>query len=975
MAKKQEKKAPNFKILIIVIAISIIVFLGSFFGVKILSKNKNDSETMSFAEAKEQSQKMAKEAKEQADKTRQQINDLQNYVSIKDENIKKQIEKELEGKVKSEIYKQYEQLPQEEKDKVDAIPREEDIPMDVIDDIIEKQEEMEIPSKYSLQDVIDIKVEDQGNRGLCWDFAAVKSLETFLSLHEKKDYDFSEQHVNYMTSNLLYGSSREIDGGGTFSDFEKYLLQSGVVLEKDVPYEKDYDEQSYSKFIDMEPVKIVTETVNFPSVGKDPQVSSPETIVSDEELQKFRNTVKKHIMQNGSVFTAIDSHAYSDVINPRFIFRSKEYTGLKMTNHAISIVGWDDSFPKERFKFYSDGKEILPEHDGAYIALNSWGTRYTDENGNSTGYFYISYDDIFVEQFMSGIISAELNESTAIEFDSIKSKDIKNIIAKKYYYGLKEKDNKQYVTNLLLNKITNLVIKDAENFNLEDLKMFKNLSGLTINNSNLTSIDKLPNFVNLYYINLNNNKISNIDKLANYSSLKSIMVSNNQIEDVSNLNNLSLSMADFSGNSGIKGYGKLDVKYYSLDDIDENELEAFDYKPDYLSLSNNNLSDLTELKNNNLSYVDISKNPITNLDVFKEDPAERNIESSGSGGHQTSLSIVFTDSELTDITMFNNLKANYLTLSRNKFTSLKDFEPGTQLSELILSNNEIQNLDEFKINDNLSYLDLGNNKISDISSFDSKNISTLTLTGNKNIKGYGNLKVNYLQIDNCNISELENLNDTIRLLNISNNQLEDISVLSSAENLNTLWFNNNKKEVHGSLNSNVETISIKDTSFSKDFNWKCSGLNSVETTDIHFDKNLIKENGYITYSKMDFTPETISDILDETHNVYLQECSLTLKANKQNDMVDISKLPFISTYYYNINLESQTDNVAISRDRKKLIILDQSVNEIKENMNFQIDSKYIYTTVKIELKDSSNIMGSIRNIFHKIVDSVIGAIS
>ena len=126
---------------------------------------------------------------------------------------------------------------------------------------------------------------------------------------------------------------------------------------------------------------------------------------------------------------------------------------------------------------------------------------------------------------------------------------------------------------------------------------------------------------------------------------------------------------------------------------------------------------------------------------------------------------------------------------------------------------------------------------------------------------------------------------------------------------------------------------------------------------------------------MDFTPETISDILDETHNVYLQECSLTLKANKQNDMVDISKLPFISTYYYNINLESQTDNVAISRDRKKLIILDQSVNEIKENMNFQIDSKYIYTTVKIELKDSSNIMGSIRNIFHKIVDSVIGAIS
>ena len=35
-----------------------------------------------------------------------------------------------------------------------------------------------LPKKFNLADIIDIKVEDQGNLGLCWAFAAIKSLET-----------------------------------------------------------------------------------------------------------------------------------------------------------------------------------------------------------------------------------------------------------------------------------------------------------------------------------------------------------------------------------------------------------------------------------------------------------------------------------------------------------------------------------------------------------------------------------------------------------------------------------------------------------------------------------------------------------------------------------------------------------------------------------------------------------------------------
>lgn len=57
------------------------------------------------------------------------------------------------------------------------------------------------------------------------------------------------------------------------------------------------------------------------------------------------------------------------------------YTGSSSANHAITIVGWNDSFDRNRFK-------QVPSGDGAFIVKNSWGESWGDG-----GYFYISYYD------------------------------------------------------------------------------------------------------------------------------------------------------------------------------------------------------------------------------------------------------------------------------------------------------------------------------------------------------------------------------------------------------------------------------------------------------------------------------------------------------------------------------------------------------------------------------------------------------
>lgn len=78
-----------------------------------------------------------------------------------------------------------------------------------------------------------------------------------------------------------------------------------------------------------------------------------------------------------------------------------------MPNHAVTIVGWDDGYPASNFTGTVSGS---PEGDGAWLVKNSWGSDafysdrgypeddsmkwgLPDEDGNASGFFWLSYYD------------------------------------------------------------------------------------------------------------------------------------------------------------------------------------------------------------------------------------------------------------------------------------------------------------------------------------------------------------------------------------------------------------------------------------------------------------------------------------------------------------------------------------------------------------------------------------------------------
>ena len=234
-----------------------------------------------------------------------------------------------------------------------------------------------LPSSYDSRSKGYITpVRDQDPFGTCWAFGALASGEA--SLVKKgivnSSIDLSELHLAYFfyhpkadplgntNGDTIYNYTYQnyLDSGGN-NFFTMFALSKwvGAAAEKTAPYSTTY-----------------VSSLNSSLAYKDTAHLQNARFVNTKD----RTSVKNLIMQYGAVSTNMYyDHAFFNDTTSAYLTTNISFGN----NHIVTLIGWDDHYPKENFNFIN-----RPTGNGAWIVKNSYGTDYGDN-----GYFYISYED------------------------------------------------------------------------------------------------------------------------------------------------------------------------------------------------------------------------------------------------------------------------------------------------------------------------------------------------------------------------------------------------------------------------------------------------------------------------------------------------------------------------------------------------------------------------------------------------------
>ena len=241
-------------------------------------------------------------------------------------------------------------------------------------------------SNFNLKSIIpqNVVIRNQEQTGSCWAFASLSSLETNLALTNYKSgknttkvYDYSERHMDYTSSSDSFsdgtnesGYKREVDSGGNWFYAESYLTNgTGAIDEVQMQFKNFNIEGKKISLSDIQNKKVtsqVYDTVEFADYLGD-------NINSTTSMQ-IKNQIKQHIQDYGAVFATIygaqltDNSCYNNETGALYCKRvgNTDY----LPDHAISIVGWNDTYGVENFK-----EGLKPENPGAWIIRNSWGEK------------------------------------------------------------------------------------------------------------------------------------------------------------------------------------------------------------------------------------------------------------------------------------------------------------------------------------------------------------------------------------------------------------------------------------------------------------------------------------------------------------------------------------------------------------------------------------------------------------------------
>ena len=334
----------------------------------------------------------------------------------------------------------------------------------------QKSEQKEFSLKSIISDNIIIK--NQMNTNTCLSFATLSGLETNLALkdyynktdeqEEVRKYDFSERHMAYSMSQSFkegnvnkYGYSSKVSDGASLYMGVSYLTNGqGAVNESDMEFQNNEDDISIKDIQNKQVQTTVNDIIFFDSISSSEMVNLTDT----QKLEALKKQMKEHISTNGAINVGIYAPTTQEenekyLKDNKSIFVNEIVTGKGTdgqtvslpSNHAVSIIGWNDDYSKDEFK-------ATPKNNGAWIVRNSWGEKeeytfdqlreickqnehkenLTEEEFNNyltdlqelgftvdrdtekiymligdNGLYYVSYEDVYIYNSVFGIVSAD----------------------------------------------------------------------------------------------------------------------------------------------------------------------------------------------------------------------------------------------------------------------------------------------------------------------------------------------------------------------------------------------------------------------------------------------------------------------------------------------------------------------------------------------------------------------------------------
>ena len=269
-----------------------------------------------------------------------------------------------------------------------------------------------LPSKFDLRNVDGknymTSAKDQLQTGTCWSHATMSSIESNMIMKDLGDNstDLSEAHLVWFSQGAV--TSHDINDplyndGNSKTD---YNLKLDAFYKGGNPLDAMMSLASWKGAVLENSTYTISDAETFKKNNKTTFIDDSQrynSVVHLTNANVFDGTdstnIKQQLMKTGAMYFSY--HAPIESYEEDLYYNENNYsyyqTKSVKSNHAVALVGWDDSYPKENFN-------IQPDTDGAWICKNSWGTDFGDN-----GYFYISYCDKSITQACSF-------EATSLDF-------------------------------------------------------------------------------------------------------------------------------------------------------------------------------------------------------------------------------------------------------------------------------------------------------------------------------------------------------------------------------------------------------------------------------------------------------------------------------------------------------------------------------------------------------------------------------